>query len=82
MATSATSSQHPRITVDDAVWVWLHDAQVWFQLEGAVEGYCMDPSDMDAHLIEHSVMEGLMAKERIVYPYDSESDYEATDEKK
>ena len=54
----------PRVRVEGATWVWLHEAQVWFQLEGPVEGSCMSVGEMDAHLLasEPTLANGTQAK--------------------
>ena len=48
----ATTPHLPRLDIQGTRWVWLHEAQVWFQLEGAAEGSCMDAAEMDAHLLD------------------------------
>lgn len=42
------------LTVDDALWIWLPEAQYWYQFEGAVEGFCISHTEMvETHLPEH-----------------------------
>ena len=40
------------LSVEDAIWVWLPEADVWFQKEGAMEGLSADPAEMTEHIRE------------------------------
>ena len=48
----ASQRSHEGLLVADELWVWVQEAQVWYQLEGANEGYALPASEFEEYRAE------------------------------